>query len=136
MRNDGGTAQHEAGSVGIFADGFQGAVSIRWGIGSSDTPAGGAGPACLMITESLFWVCAAFTAYIYAGYALLLALAGRLLKRPPRKAPVEPTVSLLVAAYNEADVIEQKIRNALELDYPAARLEIVVACDGDRKSVV
>jgi cellulose synthase/poly-beta-1,6-N-acetylglucosamine synthase-like glycosyltransferase len=43
-----------------------------------------------------------------------------------------PTVSLLVAAYNEAGVIDAKVRNALALDYPSDRCEIVVASDGSR----
>ena len=67
---------------------------------------------------------------MYAGYPLLLAILRRVAKRPVAKRPVEPSVSLLVAAYNEADVIEAKIRNALALDYPADRLEIAIACDG------
>jgi hypothetical protein len=79
---------------------------------------------------ALFWLLAGATAYIYAGYPLLLALAARLAPRPVRKKPVEPFVSLLVAAYNEGGVIEAKIRNALELDYPATRLEVVIASDG------
>ncbi|HXH05506.1 MAG TPA: glycosyltransferase family 2 protein [Vicinamibacterales bacterium] len=77
-----------------------------------------------------FWAAAAVIAYIYLGYPLVLAVLGRLMTRPVAQAPIEPSVSLLIAAYNEADVIEAKIRNALELDYPPDRLEIVVASDG------
>ena len=39
-------------------------------------------------------------------------------------------VSLIVAAYDEAEVIEDKVANALALDYPRERLEVIVACDG------
>src|SRR5205085_3202658 len=53
-----------------------------------------------------------------------------MLHRPVRKAPIEPTVSILVPAYNEARIIAEKIRNVLALDYPADRLELAVACDG------
>ena len=60
----------------------------------------------------------------------MLAVLRRVAKRPVAKAPIEPSVSLLVAAYNEADVIEAKIRNALSLDYPTELLEIAIACDG------
>jgi cellulose synthase/poly-beta-1,6-N-acetylglucosamine synthase-like glycosyltransferase len=83
-----------------------------------------------LIAKSIFWLSAGLAFYVYAGYPLLLAILGRVAKRPVRKAPIEPSVSLLVAAYNEADVIEAKIRNALALDYPADRLEIAIACDG------
>ncbi len=41
-----------------------------------------------------------------------------------------PTVSLIVAAYDERDVIAAKVANALALDYPRDRLEVIVACDG------
>src|SRR5918993_4230889 len=85
-----------------------------------------------MIAIAIFWLSAALVVYVYAGYPLLLAVLRRVAKRPVAKAPIEPTVSLLVAAYNEADVIEAKIRNALALDYPADRLEIAIACDGPR----
>lgn len=68
--------------------------------------------------------------YVYAGFPVLLAALRLVVRRPVHKAPIEPSVSLVVAAYNEADVIESKIRNALALDYPADRLEIVVASDG------
>ena len=83
-----------------------------------------------MIAIAIFWLSAALAVYVYAGYPLLLAVLRRVAKRPVAKAPIEPRVSLLVAAYNEADVIEAKIRNALALDYPADRLEIAIACDG------
>ena len=79
---------------------------------------------------AIFWASAALAVYVYAGYPILLAVLRRVAKHPVAKRPIEPTVSLLVAAYNEADVIEAKIRNALELDYPADRLEIAIACDG------
>ncbi|MDQ3949671.1 MAG: glycosyltransferase family 2 protein [Gemmatimonadota bacterium] len=83
-----------------------------------------------MRAETVFWLAVAVAAYVYAGYPLLLAGLRLAIRRPVRKAPIEPSVSLLVAAYNEADVIEAKIRNALALDYPADRLEIVIASDG------
>jgi len=47
---------------------------------------------------------------------------------------VEPTVSILVPAYNEADVIEAKIRNFSALDYPQEKLELVIASDGSTDS--
>lgn len=73
---------------------------------------------------------AGVSGFVYAGYPVLLLLLRLFIRRPVRKRPIEPTVSLLVAAYNEADVIEAKIRNALALDYPPDRLEIAIASDG------
>ena len=45
-------------------------------------------------------------------------------------------MSLIIAAYDEAEVIERKIENALSLDYPRDRLEIVVASDGSSDDTV
>lgn len=86
--------------------------------------------------EILFWLSAAAVVYVYAGYPALLAAAAAVFRRPVRKKEIEPSVSLLVAAYNEADVIARKIRNALELDYPAGKLEIAIASDGSADGTV
>ena len=85
-----------------------------------------------MIAKTVLWASAFVAAYIYVGFPLLLALLQRFAKRPVAKRPIEPTVSVLVAAYNEAKVIEAKIRNSLALDYPADRIDIAIACDGPR----
>ena len=70
--------------------------------------------------------------YIYIGFPLLLAFLQRFARRPVAKRAIEPTVSLLVAAYNEAKVIEAKICNSIALDYPADRIDIAIACDGPK----
>ncbi len=82
------------------------------------------------MTKLLFWISVAFPLYVYVGFPLLLWLLQIPVRRAPRRQPIEPSVSLLVAAYNEAAVIADKIRNSLALDYPAEKLEIVVASDG------
>jgi len=80
----------------------------------------------------LFWISAGFAVYVYIGYPMLLWGLQAVLRSAPVKRPVEPSVSLLVAAYNEAAVIANKIRNSLALDYPAGKLELVVASDGSK----
>jgi cellulose synthase/poly-beta-1,6-N-acetylglucosamine synthase-like glycosyltransferase len=80
----------------------------------------------------VFWAGAAVPVYAYFGYPLLLAALRLVMRRGVRKAPHEPSVSLLIPAYNEAAVIARKIRNSLALDYPEDRIEIVVASDGSR----
>ena len=80
--------------------------------------------------RALFWTSVFLVVYPYFVYPALLALLRRVAPRPPRKAAIEPTVSLLVAAFNEEDVIAAKIENSFALDYPAERLEIVIASDG------
>jgi cellulose synthase/poly-beta-1,6-N-acetylglucosamine synthase-like glycosyltransferase len=78
----------------------------------------------------LFWFSAGLTFYVYLGYPILLWVLQAITRSSPDKQPVEPTVSLLVAAYNEAAVIADKIRNSLTIDYPSGKLEVVIASDG------
>src|SRR5262245_23668741 len=80
------------------------------------------------------WVCCGVVFYAYVGYPAVVFCLGRLFGRrsrpvPPREAEL-PVLSLLIAAYNEEAVIGGRIDNALALDYPSDRLEIVVATDG------
>jgi cellulose synthase/poly-beta-1,6-N-acetylglucosamine synthase-like glycosyltransferase len=87
----------------------------------------------------LFWTLTALVVYVYAGYPLLLALVGAIRARPTARGANEPSVTLLISAFNEADVIAEKLRNSLSLDYPADRLQIVVisdASDDDTDAVV
>ena len=83
---------------------------------------------------AVFWVSAALIVYTHLGYPLLLRLLVALRRSPPNPAtPSEgalPRVSLIVAAYDEGEVIEAKVANALALDYPRERLELIVASDG------
>lgn len=86
----------------------------------------------------LFWTAVAVLAYQFAGYPLALAALSRLRGAsrartggPPSGTGL-PSVSLVISAYDEEEVIGRKIENALALDYPKERLEIVVASDGSR----
>ena len=78
----------------------------------------------------LFLISFLTLAYIYVGYPLLVCLLARLFGREPHAADITPSVSLLIAAFNEEAHIDAKLRNSLALDYPRERLEIVVASDG------
>jgi cellulose synthase/poly-beta-1,6-N-acetylglucosamine synthase-like glycosyltransferase len=86
------------------------------------------------LTAFVFWLCAATVLYAYVGYPILIAVLARAFGRRPEPATVAddelPTVSLLVVAHNEEEVIEERVRNALATDYPSDRLEIVFASDG------
>ena len=75
---------------------------------------------------------------VTAGYPMLLAVMGPLMTRDRRLEDAEPSVCLIIAAYNEEACIARKIENAIALDYPRERLEIVVASDGstDRTSQI
>ena len=78
----------------------------------------------------VFWGSLALLAYVYIGYPLILALLTRVRTRSVRSRPQEPSVTLFIAANDEGSVIEAKLLNSLAVDYPADRLEIVVASDG------
>ena len=68
--------------------------------------------------------------YTYIGYPIFLIVTARLLKRKVKKEYTTPSVSFLIVAHNEDWVIRKKLRNTLGLNYPAEKMEIVVASDG------
>jgi poly-beta-1,6-N-acetyl-D-glucosamine synthase len=69
--------------------------------------------------------------YTFVGYPGIVAALARLRPRPVRADDsFEPSVSLIVVAHNEADVIAARLENCFELDYPRDRLEVIVAADG------
>src|SRR5688572_26709290 len=70
--------------------------------------------------------------YNYAGYAVIVYLLNRLKKRKPaeKDAQFYPTVSFIVAAFNEEDCIEKKILNSLQQHYPAEKIEYIFITDG------
>ena len=78
----------------------------------------------------IFWLCAGALFWTHVGYPLAAALAARVLPRRVSKAAIEPNIAIIVAAHDEEGVIRGRLENLLELDYPADRLEIVVASDG------
>lgn len=80
--------------------------------------------------KSLFWGSLAVIFYTYVGFPLLTLLRGLLWSKPFRRHSDTPAVSFIIAAHNEAAVIQQKLDNTLALDYPHDCLEIIVASDG------
>ncbi len=94
----------------------------------------------------VFWVSAGLVLYAHVGYFVLLETLSRLPRRtggrvgaadPPASVPANaaerprpPSVSVIVAAYAEADVIADRVANLRALEYPADRLQVIVACDG------
>ena len=77
-----------------------------------------------------FWAALATIAYTYVGFPLLVLVRARLRPRPPASAPIEPIVSIVLAAHNEAAAIGARLDNLVALDYPADRLSTIVASDG------
>lgn len=95
----------------------------------------------LTILRIGFWTCSALVVYAYVGYPILVWSLSRLFGRAVDDAKVReqadtgdsrnlPTVALLIAAHNEELVIGRRVQNALAMDYPGDRLQIVIASDG------
>jgi glycosyltransferase involved in cell wall biosynthesis len=78
----------------------------------------------------VFLLAAGVIVWVYVGYPLVLAIVARLRRRPVRRAPIEPSVTLIVCAYNEEATIRRKLEEIVALDYPPDRLDLVVASDG------
>jgi len=78
----------------------------------------------------VFWAACGAVAFAYAGYPLLTIAVGTMRNRTVRSADNSPSVSVLIAAYNEADRIAERIENVLGSDYPHERIEVIIASDG------
>jgi len=88
------------------------------------------------VLRAAFWGSALAIVYTHAGYpAILRALARGDQSWPAPPEPL-PRLSVIIAAYDEQDVIEAKVRNVLGLDYPRDRIELIVCSDGSRDATV
>lgn len=81
------------------------------------------------MSEWFFWSLLLLVLYTYLGYPVLLFLISLFRKRPVKKGDVTPSVSIIIAVYNEEKNIKKKIENTLSLDYPREKLEIIVVSD-------
>jgi len=93
--------------------------------------------------EIAFWACICLIAYNYVGYPVLLALMGSLGqiksdisflltrrdRRQAEKRGASPSIAVIVSAFNEQSVIAARVKNLLEIDYPAERMEILIGLD-------
>jgi cellulose synthase/poly-beta-1,6-N-acetylglucosamine synthase-like glycosyltransferase len=84
--------------------------------------------------EAIFWLSLAAIGYAYAGYPLLLIVLSRLRPKPVRSSHWTPSVTVIIAAYNEERDLAAKLENTLALEYPPSQLEIIVTsdCSSDR----
>jgi cellulose synthase/poly-beta-1,6-N-acetylglucosamine synthase-like glycosyltransferase len=79
--------------------------------------------------EVIFWLSVAAIGYAYVGYPILLILLSWIRPKPVKSGDWTPSVSVIIAAYNEERHIAAKLENTLALDYPESRLEIIVTSD-------
>ncbi len=87
-----------------------------------------------MKMKYVFWLAATLVGYSYLGYPAWLWLRSRWSPRPVRRgfveSPAAPAVSAVMVVRNEEAVIARKLENLLTLDYPQAKLDVVVVSDG------
>ncbi|GAB6909997.1 Glycosyltransferase, CESA-like subfamily [Desulfosarcina cetonica] len=76
-----------------------------------------------------FWFSVFMVFYVYLGYPIVVMLISLILNKKVDKKPIEPSVTILISAYNEAEHITQTIQNKLDLDYPEDKLDIIVISD-------
>ncbi len=80
--------------------------------------------------QMVFGISICMLAYIYFGYPLLVYLVSIFFPRRVNCSSIEPSVTVLITAYNEESDIREKLENTLAIAYPAEKLEILVASDG------
>ena len=90
----------------------------------------------MLILKIIFWILLFIIVYTYVGYGILLYLIIKIRrvfkigKKPNPNPDYEPEVTLFIAAYNEKDYVDEKMKNTLELDYPKEKLNIIWVTDG------
>ena len=88
-----------------------------------------------VLVKGLFWGSLGALAWTHVLYPAVAEIAARRRPYPVAKDPgAEPAVTVIVAAHDEEPVIERRIENLLALDYPAAKLEVIVASDASTDS--
>ena len=85
--------------------------------------------------EIVFWALIIFSSYAYVGYPFLLLIASIFHQKPVKKdEQFIPTITFIVAAYNEENVVHEKIENLIAQHYDAQKVEIIIASDGSSDS--
>ena len=82
------------------------------------------------LAEIIFFTSLIVLVYTYIGYPLFVYLVSLIRPLKVKRAEIEPTVTILITAYNEEKDISSKLENTLKIDYPKEKLEILVASDG------
>jgi cellulose synthase/poly-beta-1,6-N-acetylglucosamine synthase-like glycosyltransferase len=94
------------------------------------------------VLSFLFWISFTILFFCYAGYGILLYIGNTVRSFFKARKPGSPCqalpVTLVIAAFNEEDVLPQKLRNTLAIDYPRDKLEIIFITDGstDRSAAI
>ncbi|RLG29429.1 hypothetical protein DRN98_08420, partial [Methanosarcinales archaeon] len=92
----------------------------------------------MSICNTIFWSSLIILFYTWIGYPFIIYLLTKIKRKPkvPTTPDELPSVSIIIAAYNEEKVIARRIKNLLEQDYPKEKMEIIVASDGSTDRTV
>ncbi len=82
-----------------------------------------------MIFVALFWLCIACMLYVYFFYPVILRILAELFPFKIRRGDELKEITMIIPAYNEAKIIEDKLKNTLRLDYPSEKMKVIVASD-------
>ena len=88
--------------------------------------------------ELLFWISVFIVLYTFMGYGLIITLLAKVKGKENNPLAVDelPEITLLIAAYNEEEIIKEKIENTLALQYPKNKLNIAFVTDGSNDATV
>lgn len=84
--------------------------------------------------QAIFWISIFLILYCYLGYPLILFILGLIFGKEIKRGEITPSISLLIPVYNEEKIIQEKIENSLDLDYPKDKLEIIVASESNDRT--
>lgn len=90
----------------------------------------------MLIAQCLIVASACVLLWVFLGYPLFVLARGRFWERTYDVSEDTPSISVIVAAYNEAASIRERLENLLSLDYPANQVQIIVASDGSSDETV
>ncbi|TCV97620.1 cellulose synthase/poly-beta-1,6-N-acetylglucosamine synthase-like glycosyltransferase [Luteibacter rhizovicinus] len=78
------------------------------------------------------WGCVALLVHVFVGYPAMMWALAKVSPRPVRRAPITPSVTVVIAVHDGGRQIRAKLSNLRALDYPAELIDIVISCDGCR----
>lgn len=88
----------------------------------------------MLAIQILFWIVFVAICMHYVGFALLVYVVSRVYRKRHEVADIQPSVSFIIAAYNEERIIRETLLNDLQIDYPKDKIEFIVVSDGSSDS--
>ncbi|HEX7676074.1 MAG TPA: glycosyltransferase family 2 protein [Bdellovibrio sp.] len=88
----------------------------------------------MLAIQISFWIVFVAICMHYVGFALLVYVVSRVYRKKHKIADIQPSVSFIIAAYNEEHIIRETLLNDLQIDYPKDKIEFIVVSDGSSDS--